>query len=92
MGCAKGNRERRGGAVRALLCDRLCNCHHSLNGADDDELFGKVLTHLRRDHPAMAFPEEQLREFVAIKAYNIEYAVVYTNGEGPDEEFGPEPY
>ncbi len=78
--------------MRALLCERLCNCHHSIKGADDDELFGEVLTHARREHPAIAFPEEQLREFVAMRACNVEYAAVYGNGEGPDEEFGPEPY
>ena len=78
--------------MRALLCERLCNCHHSIKGADDDELFGEVLTHARREHPAIAFPEEQLREFVAMRAYNVEYSAVYADGEGPDEEFGLEPY
>jgi predicted small metal-binding protein len=84
---------------RALLCGSLCDCNHSIRGADDDELFGEVLAHLRRDHPAMLFPEERIRQVVAIKAYNVEeYALVYADGEGPDEEeeeeeeFGPEPY
>ncbi len=79
---------------RALLCGRLCNCNHSIEGADEDELFGEVLAHLRRDHPAMLFPEERIRQFVAIRAYNVmEYAaVVYADGEGPEEEFGLEPY
>ena len=80
---------------RALLCGSLCDCNHSIRGADDDELFGEVLAHLRRDHPAMVFPEERiLRQVVAIKAYNVEeYAAVYADGEGPDEEeFGLEPY
>ena len=81
---------------RALLCGCLCNCNHSIRGADDDELFGEVLAHLRRDHPAMLFPKELIRQVVAIRAYNIEeYALVYAeDGEGPDEEeeFGLEPY
>ena len=81
---------------RALLCGSLCDCHHSIRGSDDDELFGEVLAHLRRDHPAMLFPEERIWQVVAIKAYNIEeYALVYADGEGPneeEEEFGPEPY
>jgi predicted small metal-binding protein len=80
---------------RALLCGRLCNCNHSIRGADDDELFGEVLAHLRRDHPAMLFPEERiLRQFVASRAYDVEeYALVYADGESPDEEeFGLEPY
>jgi hypothetical protein len=42
--------------VRALLCERLCNFHYSMKGADDDELFGEVLAHVRRDHPTMPFP------------------------------------
>jgi hypothetical protein len=40
----------------------------------------------------MTFSENQVREFVTVKAYNLEYAEVYADGEGPDEEFGPEPY
>jgi len=58
-----------------------------MRGADDDELFGEVL-----DHPAMPLPEERVREFVTTRAYNVEYAAVYADGEGPDEDFGPEPY
>ena len=80
---------------QALLCGRLCDCNHSIRGADDDELFGELLAHLRRDHPAMVFPEERiLRQFVAIRAYHVEeYALVYADGESPDEEeFGLEPY
>lgn len=78
--------------MRKLLCDRLCNCQQGISGADDEELFGEVLAHLSRDHPAMTFSENQVREFVTVKAYNLEYAVVYADGEGPDAEFGPEPY
>jgi hypothetical protein len=78
--------------VRKLLCDRLCDCQQGLSGADDDQLFGEVLAHLSRDHPAMPFCEERIRQFVSVKAYNLEYATVYADGEGPDEEFGPEPY
>jgi len=89
--CAKCT-ERRGGVVRKLLCDRLCNCHQSVSGADDEELFGEVLAHLSRDHPAMPFSKERVREFVTIRAYNLEYAAVYADGEGLDEEFGTEPY
>ena len=78
---------------RALLCGRLCNCNHSIEGADDDELLGEVLAHLRRDHPAMLFPEERIWQFVALRAFNVEeYAAVYADGEGPEEEFGLEPY
>jgi hypothetical protein len=47
---------------------------------------------LSRDHPAMSFPEERIREFVTIRAYDLEHASVYADGESPDEEFGLEPY
>jgi hypothetical protein len=79
-------------ALRALLCARLCNCHHTIRGAHDDELFWEVLAHLRRAHPAISFPEERVRDFVAARAYNVEYVAVYADSEGADEEFGPEPY
>jgi hypothetical protein len=78
--------------VRKLLYESLCNCQRSISGADDEELFGEVLAHLSRDHPAMLFCEERIREFVTIRAYDLEYAAVYADGGGPDEEFGPEPY
>jgi hypothetical protein len=74
--------------VRKVLYESLCNCQQGISGADDEGLFGEVLAHLSRDHPAMPFSEERIREFVTIRAYNLEYA----DGEGLDEEFGPEPY
>ena len=64
--------------MRKLLYESLCNCHQSTSGADDDELFSEVLAHLSRDHPVMPFCEELIREFVTIRAYNLEYAAVYT--------------
>ena len=78
--------------MRKLLREGLCACHQGISGADDNEIFSEVLAHLSRDHPAMPFSEERIREFVTIRAYNLEYAAVYTDGEGLDEEFGPEPY
>ena len=77
--------------MRKLLCDYLCDCHQGISGADD-ELFREVLDHLSRDHPAMPFSEDRVREFLRLRAYNLEYAAVYGDGEGSDEEFGPEPY
>lgn len=64
----------------------------AISGADDEEIFGEVLAHLSPDHPAMPFSEERIREFVTVRACNLEHAAVYANGEGLDEEFGPEPY
>lgn len=78
--------------MRKVLCDRLCDCRRAISAADDDELFGEVIDHLNRDHPAMPFSEDRVREFVAVRAYDLEYAAVYAGDEGPDEEFGPEPY
>ena len=78
--------------MRKLLYDHLCNCQRSISGADDEELFSEVLAHLSRDHPALPFSEDRVREYVTIRAYNLEYAAVYTDGEGLDEEFGPDPY
>jgi hypothetical protein len=85
-----GSRERRRGA-KAILCPlvRLSPEHQR---SDDDELFGEVLAHLSRDHPATPFSEERVRELVTVRAYHLEHAAVYVDGEGPDEEFGPEPY
>jgi predicted small metal-binding protein len=87
--CCAGITQRGGGAVRKLLCESLCACQQGISGADDEELFREVLAHLSRDHPAMPFSEDRVREFVTIRAYNLEYAAVYGDGEGSDEEFGP---
>jgi hypothetical protein len=85
--CAK-TAQRGGGAVRKLLCESLCACQQGISGADD-ELFREVLAHLSRDHPAMPFSEDRVREFLRLRAYNLECAAVYGDGEGSDEEFGP---
>jgi predicted small metal-binding protein len=78
--------------VRALLCGSVCNCRRRLSGADDEQLVSEVLDHLRRDHPTIPLGEEWVREIVFARAYELEYAAVYKDGQGPDEEFGPEPY
>ena len=74
--------------MRKLLCESLRACQQGISGADD-ELFREVLAHLSRDHPAMPFSEDREREFLRLRAYNLEYAAVYGDGEGSDEEFGP---
>ena len=78
--------------MRKMLYDYLCNCQQSISGADDEQLFGEVIAHLSRDHPAMPFSEQGIRQFVTIRAYNLQYAALYDNGEAVEEEFGPEPY
>ena len=78
--------------MRAVLCGSLCNCRHSLRAEDDEKLVKVALEHLRQHHPAAPFDEVRVREVVFTRAYNVEYAVVYAGGDGPDAEFGPEPY
>ena len=73
--------------VRALRC----GCGRRLEAGNDEELFGEVSKHLRREHPATAMKDGQVRAFVS-HAYKLEHASPYAGGEGPDEEFGPEPY
>ena len=69
----------------------LCGCHRHLE-ADDEGLFQEVLDHLKRNHPVVTLTDEQIRQTVAAHAYRLEYAAPYAGGEGPDEEFEPEPY
>ena len=78
--------------MRAILCASLCNCRHRLTAGDDEELVAVAIGHLRRDHPAAPLGEARVRAVVAARAYNVESAVPYAQGIGPDEEFGPEPY
>ncbi len=79
--------------MRALLCGCVCNCRRRLKAADDEQLVSEVLDHLRRDHPTIPLGEERVWEIISARAYElVEYAAVYEDGEGPDEEFGPEPY
>ena len=77
--------------MRALLC----SCRRHLEGADEEELFGEVVEHIRREHPLMELSEAQLREVVAAHSYGYELVEVYTGaGEalGEEEEFGPKPH
>ena len=51
------------------------------------------MSQLKQDHLTAYIDYEVAREeMVASRAYKMEYAVVYANGSGPDEEFGLEPY
>jgi predicted small metal-binding protein len=69
--------------LRAML--RYCRYHLE---AQDEERLRKVLEeHLRREHSALGFDEERIREIVAAHAYDLEYVEV-----PGDEELIPEPY
>lgn len=74
--------------MRALLC----SCHRHLEAADEENLRKLVMSHLREDHRVGSADEGRVRELVAERAYRFEYAAPYDDGEGPDEEFGLEPY
>ena len=79
--------------MKAMLCGSLCGCRRRLEADDDEELLHSVLAHLRDNHHVAPRKEEgRARKTVAAHAYRLEYAAPYAGGEGPDEEFGPEPY
>ena len=51
-----------------------CPCGHRRVSADDEELFHKAREHVDRDHPEMERTDEQLRDWVAADAYDVEAA------------------
>jgi len=69
--------------MRALLC----HCHHHLEAEDDDALCAVVREHLIQRHPALEPSEDQVREIVSTRAYEIEYAEIHA-----EEGFVFEPY
>ena len=83
-----GEREGRNSDMRAMLC----GCGRHLEAASDNGLVREALAHRRQEHPLAVTDEELVRRVVADNAYGMEYVAVYAGGEGPDEEFGPEPY
>ena len=74
--------------MRALLC----GCGQRLEADEDGRLCDQVASHLKRDHLTDYIDYGVAREMVTSRAYKMQYAVVYTNGTSPDEEFGLEPY
>lgn len=70
----------------------LCGCGRRMEAEEDGKLCERVEAHLRQDHRTAHVDREVVRGMVVSRAYRIEYATVYANGSGPDEEFGPEPY
>ena len=82
------NGTRKNGTSRALLC----GCGRRLEAGEDERLCERVAAHLKTDHLTAHVDPELVRGMVAARAYRIEHVVIYTNGSGPDEEFGLEPY
>ena len=70
----------------------LCGCGCRLEASGDDGLVRETLAHRRQEHEVSVADEELVRQAVQKNAYRLEHATPYANGDGPDEEFGPEPY
>ena len=63
--------------MRALLC----HCHQHLEAEDDEALCAVVREHLILGHPALEPSDEQVKEIVSTRAYDLEYRDVGTNQE-----------
>lgn len=70
--------------MRALLC----HCRGHLEARDDRALTEEVRKHLVREHPSLASSDEQVRQIVRTRAYDLQYYAVVT----PDEELAYDPY
>lgn len=70
----------------------LCGCGRRLEAVGEDGLVREALAHRRQEHAISIAEEEQVRRIVEENAYKLEHAAPYADGDGPDEEFGPEPY
>lgn len=46
-----------------------CDCGVTLQAANDDDLVRRVREHLEADHPGREMSEEEIRDFVAGRAY-----------------------
>jgi hypothetical protein len=73
--------------MRALLC----HCGLRLEAEDDRALLTPVRDHLIRKHPAIPPTDEQVREIVATRAYDLKYTEVYAGAIDAEDEFGHEP-
>jgi predicted small metal-binding protein len=46
-----------------------CNCGHTLQAANDDDLFKQAREHLEAEHKDTHLSDDQVRDFVATRAY-----------------------
>jgi hypothetical protein len=74
--------------VRAVLC----HCRRHLEADDEEALHVLVREHLEQEHPSIPPSDEQVKEIVSTRAYDLQYAELYVGGDGIPEAFGPEPY
>ena len=70
----------------------LCGCGRRLEATGDDGLVREALAHRSQEHAMYVADEEHVRRVVEEHVYRLERSAPYADGEGPDEEFGPEPY
>ena len=47
-----------------------CDCGHTLQAANDDDLTERVKQHLAEDHPDQQMSDDAVRTFVGNKAYS----------------------
>ncbi len=47
-----------------------CDCGHTLQAANDDDLAERVKQHLGEDHPDSQMSDDEVRTFVGEKAYD----------------------
>ena len=47
-----------------------CDCGHTLQAANDDDLLKAARAHVDEQHPEMQLSDDQVRELVAQKAYD----------------------
>jgi predicted small metal-binding protein len=70
----------------------LCGCRRHLDATDEEELFGKVVEHLRRDHRLSRIDEVKVKETVAGNSYRYECVELPADTAEAVEGYGPEPY
>jgi hypothetical protein len=46
-----------------------CDCGHTLQAGNDEDLFKEVRAHADQEHPDMQLTDDQVRELVSSKAY-----------------------
>jgi predicted small metal-binding protein len=47
-----------------------CDCGHTLQAANDEDLFKEARSHVDQEHPDMQLTDDQVRELVSSKAYD----------------------
>ena len=74
--------------IRAVLC----HCRRHLEADDEEALHVLVREHLEQEHPSIPPSDEQVKEIVSTRAYDLQYAELHVGSGGMSEVFGPEPY